>query len=114
MGQQKTKDVMSPVRQKMKGFRVESLPVSFRTSHENLYASVHGQREHDAFEERLQHNTITPPPDQAAFRIDFPEWMKTWSERDKRIIQDMILGDRTFDLSRKYGVQSGTDQPEAG
>ena len=106
-GQEKPKDVMSPVAQKLKGFRVESLPISSRTSHENLYASVQGQRELDAFEERLQSNTTTPVDEQAAFRIDFPEWMKTWSERDKRIIRDMISGERTFDLSRKYGCSPG-------
>ena len=59
-GQEKPKDVLSPVAQKLKGFRVESLPVSSRTSHENLYAIVHGQREMDVFEERLQDNTMTP------------------------------------------------------
>ncbi len=102
-GQEKPKDVMSPVAQKLRGFRVEALPMSSRTSHENLYATVHGQREHDVFEERLQDNTMTPVPDQVAFRLDFAEWLKTWTERDRRIISDMMKGERTFDLSRKYG-----------
>ncbi len=106
-GQEKPKDVMSPVAQKLRGFKVESLPVSFRTAQENLYGSPHGQREHDAFEERLQDNTITPVPEQAAFRIDFPDWLKSWSERDRRIIRDMMKGERTFDLSQKYGCSPG-------
>ena len=50
---------------------------------------------------------MTPVPDQAAFRIDFPEWLKTWTERDRRIIRDMMKGERTFDLSRKYGCSPG-------
>ena len=48
-GQEKPKDVLSPVAQKLKGFRVESLPVSTRISHENLYGAAHGQREHRRF-----------------------------------------------------------------
>ena len=106
-GMLKTKDVMSPRCQQMRGFKVESLPMSSRTSHENLYAEVHGQRDHDAFEERLQDNRMTPVPEQAAFRIDFPVWLKSWSERDKRIIADMMKNERTFDLSKKYGCSPG-------
>ena len=33
--------------------------------HERLYSLPHGQAMHDAFEERLQDNTLTPVPDQA-------------------------------------------------
>ena len=106
-GQEKPKDVISPVAQMLKGFRVESLPVSSRTSHESLFEAVHGQREHDIFEERLQDNTMTPVPDQVAFRLDFPQWLKTWTERDRRIIRDMMKGERTCDLSQKYGCSSG-------
>ena len=81
--------------------------MSPRTSHEELYGSANGQREHDAFEERLQDNRMTPVPEQAAFRIDFPVWLRTWSERDRRIIEDMAQDHRTFDLSRKYGCSPG-------
>lgn len=106
-GMLKTKDVMSPRCQRMRGFKVESLPMSPRTSHEELFGSALGQREHDAFEERLQDNRMTPVPDQAAFRIDFPRWMRTWSERDRRIIEDMAQDHCTFDLAKKYGCSPG-------
>ena len=69
-----------------------------------LYSAIHGQQEHDAFEERLQDNTVTPVPDQAAFRIDWPAWMKTRTERDRQIIDDLMAGERTLDVSRKYGL----------
>ena len=100
---QTTSPVLSTRAQREHGFKVESLPASPRVSHESLYSKVHGQREHDVFEERLQDNTVTPVPEQVAFRLDFPEWLKSWTERDRRIIQDMARNERTFDLAKKYG-----------
>lgn len=106
-GQEKAKDVMSPVAQQKKRFKVESLPITTRTSYQDLCSSVRGQRQHDAFEERLQDNTLTPVPEQAAFRIDWPAWVKTRTERDRRIIDDLMAGQRTLDVSRKYGLSPG-------
>jgi len=96
-------DVLSDRAQRERGFKVESLPVSSRTAHENLYAKVHGQREHDAYEERLKDNTVSPIPDQVAFRLDFPQWLLTWDQRNRRIIKDMAQDERTLDLAQKYG-----------
>jgi hypothetical protein len=58
----------------------------------------------DMFEERLADNSVTPVPDQVAFRIDFPAWCRTRTERDRRIIHDMACNERTTNLARKYGV----------
>jgi len=103
-GQEKAKDVFSPVAQRQHGFRVESLPNSTSTGQENLYAQPHGQQVHDAFEECLRDNTQTPVPEQAAFRIDFPRWRRTRCDRDRRIMDDMMLGERTLELSNKFGI----------
>jgi hypothetical protein len=107
IGTEKAKDAMCVRTQKRRGFKVERLPKEFRASHESLYSTVHGQQEHDAFEERLSDNSITPIPDQAAFRIDWPAWMQTQTERDRRIIDDLMAGERTFDVSQKYGLSPG-------
>lgn len=101
------KDVMSVRAQRRFGFCVESLPASTRTSVENLHSVVHGQRELDAMEERLRDNTQTPVPDQVAFRADFPAWLRTLTERDRWIIQDMMRNERTKDLARKYRLTCG-------
>ena len=58
-------------------------------------------------EERLSDNTRTPPPDQAAFRIDFKTWLRSLTPRERRIIRVMILGERTKDLSRKFEITPG-------
>jgi len=104
-GQLKAKDVLSERAQQKHGFRVEQLPISTRTCHEELNG-VHGQRHLDAFEERLQDNTMTPPDEQAAFRIDFPAWLSTRTERDRKIINDMAVGERTQHLARRFGISS--------
>ena len=52
---------------------------------EELYGTASGQRHLDTFEERLQDNRQSPVPDQAAFRLDFPAWLRTavrrWSRK---------------------------------
>ena len=89
-GMAKAKDVMNPATQRRHGFRVEPLPNSARTTHEHLYASPHGQALLDAYEERLRDNTVTPVPDQVAFRIDFPAWLRSLTARERRIIRDVV------------------------
>ena len=99
-------DVMNPVAQRRHGFRVELLP-SPRTGLDELYAAPHGQRVQDAYEERLQDNTRTPPPDQAAFRIDFAVWLKTLTPRERRIIRAMAMNERTKELARTFELSPG-------
>lgn len=50
---------------------------------------------------------VTPVPDQAAFRIDWRAWLKTRTERDRRIIADLLAGERTLDVSHKFGMSPG-------
>ena len=59
---------------------------------EQLYGVVGGQQLCDAMEERLQDNTRTPVPDQAAFRLDFPPFLASLSERDRRLAAYLALG----------------------
>jgi len=47
---------------------------------------------------------MTPPDEQAAFRIDFPDWLTTRTERDRRIIGDMVVGEKTMHLARRFGI----------
>lgn len=101
------KDVMNEVAQRKHGFRVERLPTSTRTSLADLYSAARGQQDLDAFEERLADNLQTSVPEQAAFRIDFPTWLRTRTGRDRRIINDMMKNERTLDLARKYRVTPG-------
>jgi hypothetical protein len=103
-GQERAKDVLSSRAQRRHGFTVEELPASTRRPLDDIYSRVRGQQHLDAFEERLRDNTVTPPPDAAAFRVDFPDWLRTRTDRDRRIIDDMMCDERTMDLARKHGI----------
>jgi hypothetical protein len=103
-GMAKAKDVLNAATQRGHGFHVERLPSCTQASHERLYAEVHGQELHDAFEERLRDNTITPVPEQVAFRIDWPAWLRTLTGRERRLIRAMALSERTLDLSKQFEV----------
>ena len=102
-GQEKAKDVLSPLAQQRHHFSVESLPSSTAASHQRL-GTIHGQRHVDAYEDRLKDNTLTPVPEQAAFRVDWPTWLATRTARDREIIQEMGKNERTQDLASKFGV----------
>jgi hypothetical protein len=106
-GQQKARDVLSPTAQQRHRFKVASLPCSMATSHEKLYSVPHGQHKQDAFEELLTDDCRTPVPDQAAFRIDFPAWCQTLGERDRRLVYALMIGERTQDVARQFGLSPG-------
>jgi hypothetical protein len=101
-GQLKGKDVLSALAQQRHGFAVEPLPHSVASTHEERYSAVRGQRQQDAFEERLRDNTQTPVPEQVSFRIDFPAWLTTLTPRERRLVGQMANSERTLDLSKRF------------
>jgi hypothetical protein len=93
-GQERINDVLSPRAQREHDFTVVSLPEG---------SSLGG----NIFSEALIDNTQTPPPDQVAFRLDFPAWRLTRSDRDRRVIDDLMVGERTMDVADKHGLTAG-------
>jgi hypothetical protein len=93
-GQEKIKDVLSPRAQQQHNFTVVSLPEG-----SSLYGNV--------FDEALIDNTQAPVPDQVAFRIDFPAWRLTRCDRDRRVIDDLMRGERTLDVADRHGLTPG-------
>jgi hypothetical protein len=93
-GRERSRDVLSPTAQRYHCFVVERLP-DFSTLGDNPLT------------EALRDNTQTPPPEQVAFRLDFPAWMTTRSERDRRLAEDLMTGERTLDVSAKFGLTQG-------
>lgn len=106
-GQERARDVLSSVAQRRHGFRVEALPVATRTAQHELYGQYRGQQRLDAFEERLHHNTQTPVADQVVFRIDFPNWLKLRTARERRLIRAMAQNERTTELSKQFDLSPG-------
>lgn len=103
-GMEKARDVMSEQAQRRHSFTVERLPASCSATHHELYGDPNGQGRHDAWEDRLRDNTVTPPDEQAAFRIDFAAWLKSLTPRERRMIRAMALNERTLDLARQFDV----------
>lgn len=93
-GQLKPKDVLSERAQQVNGFTVTKLP-DFSTLESNPYS------------EALADNTVSPVPDQVAFRLDFPAWLLSLSDREQRLVADMAMNHRTMDLAAKYGTSPG-------
>jgi len=90
-GQEKAKDALSPRAQKRHGFAVSSLP---------SFSSLNG----NVWDEALQDNMTTPVPEQVSFRCDFPEWRRSRTERDRRIIDTMMSGERTLAVAKRFGL----------
>jgi hypothetical protein len=90
-GQEKSKDVLSPLAQRRRGFTVGPLPST---------SSLNGT----VLDEALHDNTQTPVPEQVAFRFDFPAWLQTQAERDRRLALDLMAGERTSAVSDRYGL----------
>ncbi len=90
-GQEKSREVLSPLAQQRHGFTVAPLPSASR-----LGGNI--------FDEALKDNTQTPIPEQVCFRCDFPSWQGTRSARDRRLIDDLVIGERTGVVARKYGL----------
>jgi hypothetical protein len=106
-GMNKAGDVMNPITQQRRGFVVGSLPTSTAKPMEDFYGNPTGQARMDAFEECLLDNTQTPVPDQVQFRVDFPAWVSTRTDRDRRIIDRMMHAERTKDIARIFGTSNG-------
>ncbi len=106
-GQERARDALSFVAQQRHGFRIELLPRSTRCPHEDLYADPHGQALHDEFEERLRDNTVTPPPDAAAFRIDWPLFLCGLTARDREMALFLALGNSGKAAAATFGVSPG-------
>src|SRR5271167_4693449 len=71
-GQERARDAMSGSAQRNHDFTVGSL-LEIDSPEDSVFA------------EALHDNTVSPVPDQVAFRIDFPAWRRTRSERDRRV-----------------------------
>jgi hypothetical protein len=90
-GQERRRDALSPSAQRRHGFLVSTLPEVSTLSDNPL-------------SEALADNTRTPPDEQCAFRLDFPAWRASRAERDRRIIDELMAGERTLDVAGRHGL----------
>ncbi|MBI3822046.1 MAG: hypothetical protein HY289_05115 [Planctomycetes bacterium] len=88
-GMEKAKDAMNARTQQRQGFRVGALPDICTLSSNPLT-------------EALADNTVTPPPDAAAFRVDFPRWLDSLPDRNRRLAEKLMIGERTQAAARRF------------
>jgi len=86
-------DVLSPYAQTKKRFTVERLD--------------HFDEDEGCWMEAVVEDTRTPPPDQAAFRIDFTEWLARQSPRDRQIAESLAVGHRPGEVAGRLGISPG-------
>ncbi len=86
-------EVLSSYAQRKKGFVVERLDRFDREAGEWLEAIVEDHR--------------TPVPHQVAFHIDFPNWLKLLSRRNRRIAVALAVGNSTSYVAKRFKLSAG-------
>jgi len=90
-GQERANDVLSPVAQQRHHFFVGRLPdFETRTQHPLC--------------EALLDNTKSPPDEIVCFKLDFLAWITSLTDRDRCIVSDLVIGERTRDVANKYKI----------
>lgn len=92
-GHLNVRDVTSRYCQQQKRVRVEPLERFDRQTGEWREAVVEDSR--------------TPVADQAAFRCDFPAWLKTLTRRRRRIVEMLAGGEGTTKTAKRFKVSPG-------
>ena len=87
------REVLSPYAQKHKGFTVQSLD--------------HFDEVENQWAEAIVEDRHVGPAEVVRVRLDFNDWLKTLSRRDRKVAQFLALGNRTSDAAKKFGVCEG-------
>jgi hypothetical protein len=92
-GQERANEVLSPLAQQRHHFAVVKLP-QFETLSDNPLTVA------------LADNTKSPPDESVCFKLDFTAWLARLSKRDRSIVYDLMVGERTLDVANKYGLSA--------
>lgn len=90
-GQERANDVLSPVAQQRHHFTIGKLP-DFETLTDHPLC------------EALHDNTKSPPDETVCFKLDFTAWLARLTERDRRIVEDLMRGEGTRAVANKYQI----------
>ena len=87
------REVLSRYAPQRKGFRVERL---------DCFDAKEGE-----WEEVIVEDRTAGPAEIVRVRIDFGDWLKTLSRRNRRLAQFLALGNRTTAAAKRFGVGLG-------
>jgi hypothetical protein len=85
-----SRDVFSVVAQRRQGFSVQTLPSE--SSGSNIWCEI------------LADDTLTPVPDQVAFRLDFPAWLKIQNRRKRELAKFLAVGNSATEAAQRFRV----------
>ena len=85
-----SRDVSSIMAQRHQGFTRRTLPSNGSES--------------DSWSEILADDTLTPVPDQAAFRLDFPAWLRIQTRRKRELAKFLAVGNTATEAARQFRV----------
>lgn len=91
--QLKCRDVLSPARRRRDGNDVVSLEALYGDQASLVSTLIDLRR--------------TPIPDQAAFRVDFNEWLRRLRPRDRRLVKFFTLGNSPSEAAEELHVSRG-------
>ena len=89
---QSSRDALSRLAQKRRGFAVHRLP---------------SEPIETGWRAQLVTNKRFTPADAAAFRVDFAAWLGGLNFRDRRVIGKLAAGERTADVAEEFGTTPG-------
>ena len=61
----------------------------------------------DTWKDLMLESRRVSPADQACFNLDFQEWLKSWPQRDRKIIAMLAAGERGMTVALKFGLTEG-------
>ena len=85
-----SKDVLNPLAQKRRNIVVRSIS--------------RWDRQEGNWRDMVLETRRATPADQAAFNLDFHDWLQTWSRRDRQIIYQLAAGNGTFAVARRFRI----------
>jgi hypothetical protein len=94
VGQENSKDVLSLLAQQRHHFAAGKLP-EFETLSDHPLA------------EALHDNTKSPHDEIVCFKLDFTAWLDSLTGRNRDIVEDLMVGERTGAVAHKYGLSAG-------
>jgi hypothetical protein len=86
-------DLTSPYAQKLTGVRIARLD--------------HYDRQEHAWKEILLEDKSAGPAEVAMTKIDFEDWFGRLPRRARKIVERLLLGDRTSELARRFRLTAG-------
>lgn len=105
-GSQRAKEVLSAVARHRHGVVVEYFGRGLCQCNKACH-STPGSVCCDPYEEYLCENCVTPVPEQVVFRIDWPLFVESLTERDRELMYFLGLGNSNQDAASEFGLSPG-------